>query len=507
MAWLTLSDVAVAVELVLRATLLIAVAWLSATALRKAGASAAARHLAWLLCIAALLALPILWWLGPALRLPILPAEAATAVAAAPPTAVSAEAAAGAVTSLPAGSPDEWRWGAALLATYILGAAALLLRLVAGRRMLARWWRDAAPVDDVAWETLLSELCSEMLLSRRVELRIAPGPVVPMTWGTLAPRLLLPAQALGWSPERRRLVLLHELAHVVRCDSLSRSIASLVCALYWFHPGAWLAARQMRIEQECAADDRVLTAGGSAQAYARSLLHLAQAIGERSRPDLAATMAGTCQLERRLVSITTPARRDRPGRFFLSSSAAFASLGTLVVAAGVPVSPSSAIPARLSARSLPVAARAGAERVAATEAVAPLDVTRGRVAPATHRNAAASDGAAAQPRQARQSDDGIARERSAGKPQAPAAAPPLYDYGWQLPQRDLTVPAGSLAAPRQAGRLAVPAPLYASNERTGRPRWAQIAPRLLLPDKPSLLHPTTARTTPMLSWSIETGPH
>jgi hypothetical protein len=93
----------------------------------------------------------------------------------------------------------------------------------------------------------------------------------------------------------------------------------------------------MSMEQEHAADDRVLAAGGSARAYAKSLLHLATPAGEGFRPAHAASMAGMHQLERRLLSIINPASRDRPTTAFLSSSALLASLATLVVAVGVPV--------------------------------------------------------------------------------------------------------------------------------------------------------------------------
>ena len=196
--------------------------------------------------------------------------------------------------------------------------------------MLARLWNDAGTVRDPAWETLLSRLSSDMLLSRRVELRISRGPAVPMTWGTLAPKLLLPAEASEWPLERRRLVLLHELAHVARRDSFSRSLASLACALYWFHPGAWLAARRMRMEQEHAADDRVLMAGGSPQAYALSLLHLARG-RERGRNATRRRQWPACISSAGAVSSE---RVDEPsGHLFLSSSALLAVCTLLVAAA------------------------------------------------------------------------------------------------------------------------------------------------------------------------------
>ena len=329
-AALPLAGVPAALELLIRATLLIGGAWAGAAALRAAGLSAAARHMAWLLGIAALLALPLLWWLAPALWLPVLP-EAAAAPAAPPAGAAPAAIA----SALPG------QWIGLLIPIYALGAAFLLLRIAIARSVLARMWREADPVTDPVWQDLLSALSLEMQLPRQVALRIANGPAMPMTWGTLAPRILLPAEARSWSHGRRRLVLLHELAHVARRDSLSRSVASLACALYWFHPGAWFAARRMFMEQEHAADDRVLAAGGSARAYAKSLLHLAAPAGGGFRPAHAAGMAGMYQMERRLVSIINPARRDRPTPAFLSSAALLASLATLVVAAGVPVTFSS----------------------------------------------------------------------------------------------------------------------------------------------------------------------
>ena len=115
------------------------------------------------------------------------------------------------------------------------------------------------------------------------------------------PVLLVPDEASGWEDERRRLVLLHELAHIRRWDWLTQLLAHVACAVYWFNPLVWLAARQMRIERERACDDLVLSSGARASDYAQELLALAAGLSDSRLSTLVAVpMARRGVLEDRL---------------------------------------------------------------------------------------------------------------------------------------------------------------------------------------------------------------
>src|SRR6185369_5567381 len=131
-------------------------------------------------------------------------------------------------------------------------------------------------------------------------------------WGTLRPKILLPAEARTWTDERRRIVLLHELAHVARRDSLGRAAATIVCALYWFHPASWYAARRMRLEQEHACDDLVLSLGAKAHAYARDLLEVAGSPRRRSSARFMAGSGAAALAATLLVATVAPVAAERP---------------------------------------------------------------------------------------------------------------------------------------------------------------------------------------------------
>jgi beta-lactamase regulating signal transducer with metallopeptidase domain len=335
------------VPLLLKATVIAGAAIAGVWLLGRFGASAAARHLACLSATLGLLALPPLAAALPRLDLPLLPREQPTGMAVAAPDATAA------VTPLPSPSAfdpapaagnalprQEERVPVPLLPlVYAAGLAALLAWLAAGHLALFLLRRRGREVDDPNWRSLLEELRRDLEVRRRVRLLMNSGSAMPMTWGILRPNILLPDEARGWSAERRRFVLLHELAHIKRRDPLTQAASFVACALYWFHPLVWVIASRQRKEQEHACDDLVLSRLGRPRSYAQNLLDLAGSI-ER-RPLLArasVAMAGRSEIEARLLAIVDRLRNRRPPKPGLVAAAgAVLACLTLLLAAAHPV--------------------------------------------------------------------------------------------------------------------------------------------------------------------------
>jgi beta-lactamase regulating signal transducer with metallopeptidase domain len=147
--------------------------------------------------------------------------------------------------------------------------------------MVLRIGRRASQAGEGPLRAMFNELRTQPPIRRPVKLLIGDPAAMPITWGILRPRILLPADAPHWPPDRARSVLLHELGHVRRWDCATQLLALLACAIYWFNPLVWLTARRMRIERERACDDIVIGRGHSPADYAEYLVRLARDLHTR----------------------------------------------------------------------------------------------------------------------------------------------------------------------------------------------------------------------------------
>jgi TonB family protein len=271
--------------------------------------SAAMRHQVWALGIAGSLALPFLMFMLPTWRSTTLgnvarflgPAHAAvknSTFQRVPSMVINAARAS--PLSGPVFKLIVLLWG--------LGTLFVVVNLLGGLARLAWISARSTPVAGEDWGQTVLRICAQLGIARRVQvLQCDDTASMPLTWGIVRPRILLPADAREWSPERREIVLSHELAHIARHDWLVQICAELSRGLYWFHPLAWFAAASLRRESERACDDSVLNSGVDASRYANQLLDLARTLKNTHRSWSAAlAIARPSNLERRFIAILNP---------------------------------------------------------------------------------------------------------------------------------------------------------------------------------------------------------
>jgi TonB family protein len=309
----------------LKSTAILIAAWLCALLLRKR--SAAARHLVWTGAAVAVLTLPILSVSLPALRLPI--ANTTTnivfqAIGSSQPDSKTPGIVSPLAINAPVG-PTKWRpdWKAALISLWIAGSLLALAQMLLACVAVWRVRRAAKPFGDREFSATLSR---SLGIRHPVDVLESGMGSMPMTFGILRSAVFMPSDAGTWSEERRRIVLLHELAHVRRGDVATHLLARAALAVYWWNPLAWKAWREFLKEREHATDDLVLNAGARASEYANHLLDIARTMHSAPVVGCAAVaMARRSQLEGRLVAILdTGINRRAPGRASLLAASLLA---------------------------------------------------------------------------------------------------------------------------------------------------------------------------------------
>jgi HEAT repeat protein/beta-lactamase regulating signal transducer with metallopeptidase domain len=355
-----------AIGTLLKGTVLLGIALLVAALLRHS--SAALRHLVWGTGLAMVLALPLaslLPWrlpvsgLASVVQAPPPPSSRTQAVQhnpAAPPQLQAAPAAPQSQTAaaVPATSspgitlsltPATLR--SIALAIWVIGMVWLIGRLVIGAMLLRRVVRKGTALDNTEWRHPLLEAADRLALERLPRLVMSDRLPMPFACGVLHPAIVLPTGATEWDDRRRRAVLFHELAHLSRYDLIGNALGQLACAVYWFHPLVWVAARKLRVESERAADDLVLGVGTRASEYADHLLQIVCRAARSRTPAIALPMAQRHEFEGRMLAILERGARREP-----ASSRHAAVLGALALSLVIPLA--ALAPARIEVPAEPM---------------------------------------------------------------------------------------------------------------------------------------------------------
>jgi len=320
-------------ELTVKTSLLLGIAFACTLVLRRW--KAGLRHLVWVIALSGTLAMPLLEGILPKVEVPTF-ASSSTEIPVKPiideqvatrmstkadpqyiegpskpqhvlptlPGVANMSTAEAAIT--PPKPPTDFHWNALSLTIWGTVAGALILY----------WFFRFALIQRIDRKIYVPPLGPYALpLRRKIVFLVSceQAPMVPLTWGLFRPKVLLPKSSEDWPVSHIEAVLTHEIAHIRRCDSLWQGIAFFVCAVHWFNPLVWLAAKALRAEAEHAADESVLDAGVSPVEYASTLVTLAAAASGRSRrnPHAGVAFMNPNKLERRIDAILSPVRPQR----------------------------------------------------------------------------------------------------------------------------------------------------------------------------------------------------
>jgi beta-lactamase regulating signal transducer with metallopeptidase domain len=143
------------------------------------------------------------------------------------------------------------------------------------RRVRAYCARGVRASDDLL--ALAAGAAARLGLKRVPTVVVHDEIAVPAAIGIRDSLLVLPG-TLARSGSRQDIehVLLHELAHIRRRDTLKAALSVAIQILYWFHPLVWIVRARMAALREIACDREVARVAHSRDEYRRTLIRLAR---------------------------------------------------------------------------------------------------------------------------------------------------------------------------------------------------------------------------------------
>jgi bla regulator protein BlaR1 len=182
--------------------------------------------------------------------------------------------------------------------------------------------RTAIPVKGTA---LIDRWLISHKIRRPLMVLVSDKVSTPLAYGLLKPRIVLP-KSIDFSNEMQlNYILVHELIHIKRFDSLWKIILIIALCFHWFNPLVWVLYVLMNRDLEIACDEKVLRIFGrdTRSAYALSLIEMAE-----SRAGLTPVFSGFSRnaTQERVVSIMKYRKTSAVSlvfAFILVASAAF----------------------------------------------------------------------------------------------------------------------------------------------------------------------------------------
>ena len=175
-------------------------------------------------------------------------------------------------------STAKWPLRTWIFAGWLVGVGVMLARLLIGQRQVRQLIHRSTSIDDTALNQLLAECRQRVGVRTSIRIHQSAEVETPLLVGVWQPVIIVPPEIQqNLTHAELETVLIHELQHVRRLDVLSSILQAVLKALYFFHPGVWLADRWLRRLREEACDEATVgLLEGNRRNYGSAILKLAE---------------------------------------------------------------------------------------------------------------------------------------------------------------------------------------------------------------------------------------
>lgn len=168
--------------------------------------------------------------------------------------------------------------------------------------------------------SLLEECKARIKTNTSLKITVTDKVKTPALFGYIRPRLLLPAGSLEKLCDADlSYIFMHELVHLKRHDIGVSWVVTFLQIFQWFNPFTWVAFYQMKIDQESACDESVLSRIKKNQSidYASTIVgFLENFYKNRKLPALVGILENQAQIKKRITLIISYRKNSKKMMFF-----------------------------------------------------------------------------------------------------------------------------------------------------------------------------------------------
>lgn len=194
---------------------------------------------------------------------------------------------------------------------WVAGMIVMIFAILTGNALFMRRIRRNRAYTAPEFFTMLAQCRQTLGLKRNVRAICASETGTAAVYGVFRPVLLIsPASFETLTDAQKRHVLLHELSHIRRRDTLLCAGATILNIVHWFNPLVWLVFALMRRDIEVQCDAHVFRGlpGSERGDYAGTLLRLAGPIHTTALAP--ALFISRANIKRRIVMIVKHRRKS-----------------------------------------------------------------------------------------------------------------------------------------------------------------------------------------------------